>query len=182
MRARPILILLLAGAAGCSSGIEARARWDPAAKFDGLETFQWFSEGPSGDPRIDDAFLDKHVHANVDKGLLAKGYRKVDKEPDFLVSYLAVLHNERMVTRRQDSSWDEPTWEDFLGTGVGQTQVYGYEEGTLVLEIARPGEKKRILWRGTARAVVDPSDTVEKRRERIRKAIKKLLAEFPPEQ
>jgi hypothetical protein len=175
------LILLLA-VAGCSSGIEARARWDPAAKFEGLETFQWFSEGPSGDPRLDDAFLDKHVHANVDKGLLEKGFRKVDKDPDFLVSYLAVVHDERMVTRRQDSSWDEPSWENFLGTGVGETQTYGYEEGTLVLEIARPGEKKRIMWRGTARAVVDPSDTVDKRRERLRKACEKLLAEFPPDQ
>ena len=60
-----------------------------------------------------------------------------------------------------------------------ETNVYAYDEGMLILDVLRP-EPAQLLWRGVARAVVDPGASPEEREARIRQAVRQLLEAFPP--
>jgi hypothetical protein len=64
----------------------------------------------------------------------------------------------------------------------GQPEVYEhvYHVGTLILDIAA-GKGKDLVWRASARAIVEPNAPLEKGRRVTFEAIRKMLAKFPPE-
>ena len=41
-------------------------------------------------------------------------------------------------------------------------------------------KSKKMIWRGAAKAVVDPSNTPEKREKLINEAVNEILKNFPP--
>ena len=62
---------------------------------------------------------------------------------------------------------------------MAQTYVYQYDEGTLLIDVLNPATMK-LLWRGYARAVVDPRASRAKRTERINDTVERMFKEFPP--
>jgi hypothetical protein len=59
------------------------------------------------------------------------------------------------------------------------TYTYYYEEGTLILDIVDVKEHQ-LVWRGTAKAVVDENATPEQRQARIDQAVSMILDKYPP--
>ena len=57
--------------------------------------------------------------------------------------------------------------------------VENYDQGTLVLDIV-DGRSNELVWRGTAQARIDPSNSPEERQRRINEAVRKILDRFPP--
>jgi hypothetical protein len=51
--------------------------------------------------------------------------------------------------------------------------------GTLILDVYDP-KLKSLVWRGTASDTLRAKSSPEKRQARLDKAVKKLLAKFPP--
>ena len=51
--------------------------------------------------------------------------------------------------------------------------------GQLGLDMYNPTEKQ-LVWRGTATKTLDPKAKPEKREKNLRKAVAKLLKNFPP--
>ena len=69
-----------------------------------------------------------------------------------------------------------PGWR---GRGAGGVDVYQYEEGSLVLDLVDMKEKK-LIWRGTGTGVLSSSPNVQERTDAVSKAVKSILAQFPP--
>ncbi len=115
----------------------------------------------------------QRVGAAVEAQLKAKGYVPAEGAPDFLVAtYVGQL------SRIQVTDWGygygpRAAW---YGGGV---DVYQYEEGSLIVDIV-DARSKRLVWRGTATAIVDPGATPEERTERIQEAVAKVFKDFPP--
>jgi hypothetical protein len=106
----------------------------------------------------------------VDRELAAKGYRKVESDPDFLVDF---------VTASQDRVGETVVITDErVGWVSGRSDVYVEREGALILMINEP-DSERVLWRGWATGVVDRD--IEKTAKKLDEAATRILALFPPE-
>lgn len=183
-----ILAVLLLVAVGCSSSIEVRSGHDPDFKFSRLETYGWLAPTKSGDGRIDDKRLEKNVREAVSRELDAKGFRFAEKDADFHIGYHAIMRRQRSVQSvdqvygyGSDTIWTGQYYAPRMDPG-GQPEVYEhiYHVGTLILDIAA-GKGKDLVWRASARAIVEPNAPLEKGRRVTFEAVRKMLADFPPE-
>jgi hypothetical protein len=177
------IVLMTIIMAGCSS-LSVQTDFDPTANFAQLKTYDWQpAPPPTGDPRIDgNTLLQDRIHAAVDKNLQAKGYIKASNgKPDFLVGYYANVQSKTSVSTVNTyygygAGWGYGGWGY---VGAPSTQVYQYDQGTLILDISNPVGKK-LLWRGAASDVVDPTQPADVREYQLNQAVTKLLQNFPP--
>jgi len=179
--------VLLLVALGCSSSIEVRSGHDPDFKFSRLKTYGWLAVTESGDERIDDKRLAKEVRDAVTRELDAKGFQLAEQDPDFYVGYHAIMRRQRTV-RSVDQVYGYGS--DTIWTGAYTPRMdpgthedvyeYVYHVGTLILDIAA-GKDKDLIWRASARAIVNPEALPEQRRRVTSAAVRKMLARFPPE-
>jgi hypothetical protein len=173
-----------AGGLGCAKqpGATFEYAWDrdPAAKFEGLRTFAWIPDErvAVGDPRIDDAELERAVRQAVDRELTAKGYTPDSSgKPDFWVAYHASLRRRLDVRAMNSSYGPDPTraWHP----EHDEPQPGEYEAGTLVIDVIAP-DGATLLWRGRVQTRIDPGrESDEVRRERLDNAVQGTLAPFP---
>lgn len=173
-------VVLIAALGGCST-MRVTSDTDPSAKFTGYKSYNWMAEAPkkTGDPRIDgNSILASRIRSAVERQLAAKGYEKRSSgTPDFLVGYHASLEKKTSVRMLNDHYRYGPGWGwRYRGP---QTYVYDYDEGTLILDIVDPKTRK-LLWRGSATDVVNPTASGEARQKKINKAVTRILEKFPP--
>ena len=184
MRCMGVLLLV---ALGCSSSIEVRSGHDPDFKFSRLKTYGWLARTESGDERIDDKRLAKNVRDAVARELDAKGFQLAEQNPDFYVGYHAVMRRQRTV-RSVDEVYGYGSSTIWTGDYTPRMDPgthddvyeYVYHVGTLILDIAA-GKDKDLIWRASARAIVNPKALPEKERRVTSAAVRKMLARFPPE-
>jgi hypothetical protein len=171
--------ILLAGLA-CAKPSEPEFEYDwdldPAATFEGVRSFAWIPEDrvAVGDPRIDDAALERAVREAVDRELVEKGYTPETAEtPDFWVAYHASL-TKRLDARSLDATYRVVPTRIF----TGQPEPVEYDAGTLVLDVITP-DGATLIWRGRVQTRVETTDTFEVRRARLDRAVEGMLAPFP---
>lgn len=164
--------------------------YDPFADFSGFRTFAWISDRQekTGDPRIDDPIFDEQIREAVEIQLEVQGFeeRHVDP-PNFLIGYHASIDRKIEVRTINKVYSDLPGlgWDDFdrrfnIGEeGNTETEVFEFDEGTLILDVVDP-ETKQLIWRGSAKAEIKYAGNPEKRMERIKEAIRLILRKFPP--
>jgi hypothetical protein len=173
MRTLPAAAALLIGV-GCSS-ISTTADFDPATDFSKYKTWAWMDEGPAN-PKIDQ-LTDGRIRTATEAELGRRGLGRADKDKaDFHVKYHAAV---------QQKIESRPTTVSvgygfrYGSVGMSSSNVYTYNEGTLVLDFVDP-KAKDLVWRGTAAGTVDPSRTPEERTARIQEAVWKILDQYPP--
>jgi hypothetical protein len=184
MRVMGALLLL---AVGCSSSkIEVRSGHDPDFDFSGLKTYGWLAPTKSGNERINDERLEKNVRAAVARELEAKGFRFAETEPDFFVGYHAILRRQRSVQSvdqvygyGSDTIWTGDYTPRMDPATHPEVYEHVYHVGTLILDIAA-GRRKDLVWRASARAIVEPKAPAERGRRVTSEAVRKMLAKFPP--
>lgn len=164
------LTLLALALAACSS-VSTSHDYDPDADFEALQTYDWIV--PPEDSDISELTY-RRVVQSTDEVLAEKGFRRDADAPDFLVA--AHLGTERRV-RVTDYGYQYRHGPGYYG--VRDLEVDEYEEGTLILDVVL-AETKALIWRGTATGTVDRTATPQKRAERIRAAVQKVLGPFPP--
>jgi hypothetical protein len=172
-RVIPFLLLL----SGCA-GIQVTTDYDPAVDLTTLRNYAWMKgqQARQSDPRIDNSLLDTRIRNAIDAELAGKGFEVMGADQaDFLVGYHAAVQKKIDAYTMSNSYGYRPGW----GTGYSDIHVYEYEEGSLVIDFVDP-KTKNLLWRGAAQAEVNRSLTPEKRETRIRTAVEKILARFPP--
>jgi hypothetical protein len=164
-----LLSVLALGGAACTT-MEINSEYPPEVSFSGFETYAWrVRDEERGRRRIAPVAI-RQLVTSVDRELAAKGYRKVESDPDFLVDY---------VVASQDRVGETVVITDErIGYVSARSEMYIEREGALILMIAEPGSE-RILWRGWATDVVDPD--IEKIVKKVDEAAVKILALFPPE-
>ena len=181
--------IVVSTGAGCAH-VAVYVEHDPTANFKDLTTYGWLNEPSTGDsPTAENSILDARVHAIVEDGLAAHGYEKAtDGTPDFLVGYSAAVEETLQgVTIDRYYGYTQTTYltksgsaRDYpRGTMGRQTVVYEYQQGSLILDISTP-QPRKLIWRGFARAAIEPDETQKQRDTRLREAVRQLLKQFPP--
>ncbi|MHC4912727.1 MAG: DUF4136 domain-containing protein [Planctomycetota bacterium] len=170
---RAFLTLLFVLITSCST-ITVTYDYDVEADFASLKTFDWWSV--PAEPGADELAV-KLARNAVNRQLQAKGFTRAAEYPDFFVA----LHGGKQ-TKLDIVDWGysygrhRPHGGYWHGRGI---DAYEYQEGTLIVDFV-DADTKELIWRGSARAVINPDRTPEQRSEKINEAVSKLLENFPP--
>lgn len=182
-------VLMVWGTA-CTT-MEIRTDYDPNVDFSQLRTWSWLAPvAPhDNDPRVDTPMVDKRVRTAVEEALAERGFARDDTAPSFYVAYYVALRDEVDVRELNDHYGYGPGWgwrygyDRGFGWGPGglggYTYVYEYQKGSLTLDVVLP-EDRRLVWRGSAEAEVQPDASPGQSDAVIREAVEKILARFPP--
>jgi hypothetical protein len=171
---RMLLCAALLALAGCSAAA-VRTEEAPSADVSDYRTYDWATPAPvviaDEDRERDAAVLEWTIRDTVDRQLAAKGYRRADgTSPDFRVDF-----GIRLEEKTTDTFGEYIAYRELGGKQeMGSSFVFGYEEGTVLLE-ASDARSSAVVWSGTARTVLDDGQDVKK----LEDAIVKLLASFP---
>jgi Domain of unknown function (DUF4136) len=172
-----VALLGIAVCAGCSR-FTVESAYDPAVSFQGLKTYAWKpgAQPSLGDPRVSDTVVDTTVRGAVDRELNTKGFTKAAAaSADLLVAYDGGINVETStVAITRSTNAGAGAWVPWQ-----HLQSADFEQGTVVLMIFNPQGK--LVWRGVATGIFDPTATQEQRETRIAAAIRKLLKPFPPQ-
>jgi hypothetical protein len=189
-RLRSLAVALIAGLllAGCST-LSVVSDYDPAFDFSQLRSYAWLQPGPAatGDPRLDgNTLLRDRVHAAVDAELAARGLKRLEDKTaaDVLVTYTVTLDRRTSVRTINHAygyaPWGPPGYHFpgpyALGT---DTYVYEYDEGTLIIDLVTP-EERRLIWRGSGTDELRLRQTPGENAAAVRETVAAILEGFPP--
>jgi len=162
--------------ASCST-LKINHDYDTRTDFSPYKSFAW-AQAPKeivGSPRArllaDNPMLDRRIKNAVSDQLVSKGFQQANNNPDLLIVYHVGLKDRINV-----SNWGYrygPYW------GPGRVDVYGYREGTLVIDFV-DAKKKELIWRGIAQKALSEKRFPESRERELNNIIKRLLTKFPP--
>ena len=134
-------------------------------------------------PGIDQAEISdldkKRILRAIEFELSKKGYMK-SENPDMLVS-IFTKSRERINVYNNAWGWGPGYWgwgwNPWWG-GWGGTTATTSTEGTLYIDLI-DGEKKELVWQGIGRGYL-AENNMEKKEERIRVFVNKIMERFPP--
>lgn len=167
----PVLLLLVF--ASCST-VKVATDYDKEANFNQYNSFAFFKPG------IDKAKISdldkKRILRAIDANLSAKGIAK-SETPDLLVS-IFTKERERVDVYNNNfgMGWGWSPW--YYGTYYGGSSVSRTTEGTLFIDLI-DAKTNNLVWQGMGKADLITSN-MEKKEERIREIVTKILAEYPP--
>lgn len=166
--------------AGCAS--RPPHEYDSSADFAGLETFQWLEpqygdEGVSvSHPVLQSPLLGQRVRRATVAALEAKGYRAVEENPDFLVTF----HTAESESQQRHGGYVQlgygrysPRWGSAVLLDMTPRT---FQEGTLIIDIV-DAETEDLIWRGWRDAYLNQRNFQD---ERINEAVRFVLSAFPP--
>jgi len=171
-----ITISLIVLLSSCSS-LNISTDYDPTQDFSKYKTYRWarIKERDPNDILSKNLMLRKRIQAAVNKGLIEKGFTKLDKgKPDFIVFIHAGVQ-QRMNVYHHGGYYYGGWW----GPYGGYTSVSHYKQGTLVIDIVDT-EEKELSWRGIASDVVKSYADPEALQEELDYIISAMLDDFPP--
>jgi hypothetical protein len=151
--------------------------YDVTASYARYKTFDYYTskKGTGGTTSL----MDKRVRASVEKELQAKGFiRETKADPDFLVTYYPVVTNHKVRTTVH-SGWGWGYRPFYGGMGVSSSQVQNHKEGTIVIEIV-DFKSNQMIWQGAAAGALTGLNNPEDADEVVPKAVRDILAKFPP--
>ena len=176
---RWILLLGLAACVACST-IRVSTDYDPEADFGSLSSYAWLEEksGVQGDREGVNSLLDRRAREAVADELQAKGLEAAARgSADVLVVYHLSAEQKLDIDTINSNYGSGPgRWNR---VGNSQTVVREYQEGTLVIDLV-DASSKDLIWRGTGQTRLREYSDPEQREERLRSAVKQILADFPP--
>ena len=159
--ATSILMLLAVALVGCSQ-VSVNQNYDPEFDFSGYKTYQ---VAPYDASMGFDEITYGQVKRAVEDNLNAKGLKETDTSPDFSVEFASAKQRQTEINQ--------------MGPGWWNTDVYQYEEGTLLVDV-KDAKSGKLVWRGTGQGELPDNPSMEQRQEMIGSTISKLLAPFPP--
>jgi len=130
-----------------------------------------------------DQIADQQLKTAVDAEMAKKGLSRTDNDKaDLYLAYEVALGQEKQFTSYNTGWGYGPGWGGYYGGGGGgmtTTTSSTIHTGQLGLDMY-DAEGKQLVWRGTASKTIDPKAKPEKREKNLKKAVAKLLKNFPP--
>jgi len=167
----PLFLLVIA--ASCSS-VKVNSDYDKKVDFTPYKTYAFYK---SGIDKVEVSDLDKkRILHSIDDVLSAKGFTK-SETPDLLVN-IFTKEREQVDVNRFNSGWGYGWgygWNPYLWGG--NTTVNRYTEGTLYIDLI-DAKKKELIWQGEGEGVL--TKNVNKKDEKIKEFVSKILEQYPP--
>jgi hypothetical protein len=184
-----VLALLAVGASG-AWGQDVRYNFAKDAKFSDYKTFKWV-DVIKGSDQVNQ-ITDNQIKAAIEAELATKGLTKTDSDDaDLYIGYQTAIGTEKQFNSYSTGWGYGPGWGGgwygYRGGygGMGSTTTTGSTStiyvGQLVLDMYN-APNKDLVWRGVASKTLDPKAKPEKQEKNIKKAVAKLLKNYPPKQ
>ena len=183
---RKTLLLALMGALicalSCAPIIDVNYDYNRQADFRSYKTYDWLPVSISASrqsaklTKERDSTLDQRIKAITDELLKAKGFTRASENPGLLVIYHRSIGEKTDIT-----GWGYaygPSW-GFYGPGPGEQAAFAFKRETLILDLI-DARKKELVFRGRGLVASPGSGSPEERDKRLRKVLKKILAQYPP--
>ena len=164
-----ILVLFFIGLTVSCATYGVKHDYDLQANFAEFKTFDWMQVPEKAD--IDSLILQR-VKSAVNAELKAKGLTLSSNNPDFLIA-------EHLGKNAKVRVSNYGYGYGYRYRGYRGVSAYQYEEGVLILDFVDIKSKK-LIWRGSATAVVQNVNTPEKSEKLINGAVKAILKKYPP--
>ncbi|SRX54572.1 DUF4136 domain-containing protein [Aequorivita sp. CIP111184] len=167
----PLLFLFIL--TSCST-VRVATDFDKEANFNEYNSFAFFKPG------IDKAEISdldkKRILRAIESNLTMKGMSK-SENPDLLVS-IFTKERERVDVYNNNFGygWGWNPW--YYGSYYGGSNVSRSTEGTLYIDLI-DAKTNNLVWQGMGSADLVTYD-IDKKEERIREIVAKILAEYPP--
>lgn len=170
-----LIIIMILTSASLANSQKVRVGADRSVDLSKYKTYAWDPARGSANPLIHQLIVDA-----VDQAMAAKGLRKVDKDPEMMVTFLAATQSGLHMSY--------PTWtpgHNSINTGiVVGTQSWPVTEGTLIVDIS-DAKTTNNLWRATAVHTLDQGLTGDAAKDAkgvtrvIKKAVTKMFKQYP---
>jgi hypothetical protein len=168
----------LVALAGCST-LQVNSDYDRAVDFTQYTTFDFLPA-----PEISNPLVYARVSEAVEAELVGKGLRREAGSAGLLVA----LHGRMSKQTQIDTTtygygwgggWGYWNRWGYGGMGSATTTVREVPVGTLIVDLVDAKEKK-MVWQGVASDSLDPNSSPEMKDYRVKNAVKKMFASFPP--
>ena len=174
-------LVLLAGT-GTAFAQDVRYNFDQQANFAAYKTYKWVAiKGATPLSEL----VDRQIKAAVDAELATKGLTKSESETaDLYIGYQAAVGQEKEYTSF-DSGWGygpgyyRGGWYGGGGGGITTGQTSTIYIGQLALDMYA-SSPHTLVWRGNASKTLDPKAKPDKQEKNLKKAVTKLLKNYPP--
>ena len=189
---RLFLIVLALLAIGASSAWAQDVRYNFAkdAKLSDYKTYKWV-DVIKGSDQVNQ-ITDDQIKAALEAELATKGLTKTDSDnADLYIGYQTAIATEKQFNSYSTGWGYGPGWGGgwygYRGGygGMTSTTTSGSTStiyvGQLALDMYEV-PKKDLVWRGVASKTLDPKAKPEKQEKNIKKAVAKLLKNYPPKQ
>ena len=178
-----ILSLSLALAAllgACASGLpEPTLDHNPDYDFGQIKTYAFAHRrgGPADFTVLSDMEVDRVNHA-FERAMTQRGYQRVDRraDADILLSW-ELLTRDRTDVRSYNATSYYSCWG--CGPAVSDVRVRQYTQGTLIVDMIDPDERKSV-WRSVVQSKLNDRQEVEGQQERFNAVAEHMLTGFPP--
>ena len=170
-----LVLFLICFIISCASIYGVEHDYDKQVNFANLKTYDCMQIPKKADI---DSLSAQRVKKAVNSELKGKGLMMTSDNPDFLIAEHLGKKDKIHIT---DWGYDYGPYDRYWYRypAPGGVSVQEYEEGSLILDFV-DAKSKKMIWRGAAKAVVDHSDTPEKREKLINEAVQEILKNFPP--
>ena len=170
----PTRFLLVGGlalaVAACGVPIQSAGSFVGDASVEGYTTFAWNQEADlaMGDARLENnRVFEDRLHEAIEWELSLRGMRLDESSPDLLVHHHLSLADHELVEEIVDES------------GYTETEVFRYEEGTVVVHLV-DARTRENFWLGWAQANIEPALTGPERMQRwVYDVVREMFESWP---
>ena len=172
----PVLMLFVL-IASCSS-VKVASDYDKTANFNQYKTFAFFKAGID---KAEISDLDKRrILRAIESELMAKGFTK-SETPDLLVSIFTKSRDKVNVYNNNYGygpygygwGWSPYYWN----AGYNSVSTSTSTEGSLYVDLI-DANKKELVWQGMGVGYL--SERMDKKEERIKEFVAKIMEKYPP--
>ena len=165
------VLFLVATFFSCSS-VRVNADYDKKANFENYKSYAYLK---SGVDKAEISDLDKkRILYAIDEVMATKGFTK-SENPDVLISIFTKERERVDVYNNVGFGWGwgwNPWW------GMGYSNVSTSPEGILFIDII-DANTKELVWQGEGSGYLTKNS--EKKEERIKEFVSKILEQYPPQ-
>ena len=181
---RTVIIIFSIVLLSACAGNKVRPDYDPDVDFSQYKSYRWKNDNENTKGQARNPFVHKAIVKEVNKVLMNKKYFKKEEneKSEFIVDYyLTIETRQRQSSTRVGFGTGTHSGSSSVGIGMSFPITKGTIEKhvTLVIEI-RDSVKNSVTWRATGTDVFNESTAGQETKDRIRKSVNRILAEFPP--
>ena len=147
--------------------------YDKTASFGAFKSYALKEGTKVGDPLVDQRLVQA-----IETELAAKGLAKSATAPDLFVTYHVAIDKQKDITA-WSTGGGPYGWGWGGGWGTTDVRVNEILVGTLLIDLVDVA-KNQMVWRGMGVGEIDPQAKAEKRDKNVKRAVQKILKNYPP--